>query len=274
MKMMPNLTELVTLIKGGGEVASAVAHKLACSDLRVCLTETPFPQAVHCGTTFCEAIYEGEKEVEGVVAKLITSPEQAFEVWDQNKIPIIVDAEALIKDFLHPNVLIDAIMAKRNLGTKFSDAPLVIGLGPGFRAGRDVHIVVETNHGENLGKKILQGEAESDTGIPMDISGFTFERALHASMDGRFLTLKRLGDSVSVGEIVAFVAGQPVKAEIGGILRGLLRDGLEVKKGTKLGEIDPQGSKEACYTIRPKMKTIADGVLEAILMHYSSEGCF
>ena len=271
---MPKLTELVVLTKGGGEVASAVAHKLACSGFRVCLTETPSPQAVHRGTTFCEAIYEGEKEVEGVVAKLITLPEQAFKAWGQNKIPIIVDPKALIKDFLHPNVLIDAIMAKRNLGTKISDAPLVIGLGPGLRAGRDVHIVIETNHSENLGKAILQGEAESDTGIPLDIDGGTFERVLHAPVDGHFSTLKKLGGYVSTGEVVAFVAGQPVKAEIGGILRGLLRDGLEVKKGTKLGEIDPQGVKEVCYTIRPKMRAIADGVLKAILMHYNNRRYF
>ncbi len=265
---MSKLSKLVALIKGGGEAASAVAHRLACSGLRVCLTETPFPQAVHRGTTFCEAIYDGEKEVEGVVAKLITLPEQAFELWAQNKIPIIVDPESLIKDFLHPSVLIDAIMSKRNLGTKISDAPLVIGIGLGLRAGRDVHIVIETNYSENLGKAILQGEAESDTGIPMDIGGFTFERVVHAPMDGRLLTLKRLGDSTCAGEIIAFVAGHSVKAEIDGILRGLLRDGIEVKKGTKLGEIDPQGTKEVCYTIRPKMRAIADGVLKAILMNY------
>lgn len=270
MKTIPRLSELVILIKGGGEVASAVAHKLARSRLRVCLTETPLPQAVHRGTTFCEAIYEGEKEVEGVVAELITSPEQVFEVWAQNKIAIIVDPEALIKDFLRPDILIDAIMAKRNLTTKISDAPLVIGLGPGFRAGRDVHMVVETNDGQNLGKVILQGEAESDTGIPLDIDGLTFERVLHAPIAGHFSALKMLGDSVSAGEVVAFVAGQPVKAEIGGILRGLLRDGLEVKKGTKLGEVDPGGAKEACYIIRPRMRAIAGGVLEAILMHYNT----
>jgi xanthine dehydrogenase accessory factor len=267
--MSVELPQLVVLIRGGGEVASGVAHKLARAHFRVCLTETSQPLAVSRGVAFCEAIYDGEKEVEGVVARRVKSADQIPEVWQKGEIPIIVDPEAAIKKDLHPDVLVDAIMAKRNLGTKITDAPLVIGVGPGFEAGKDVHMVVETNYSENLGKVILKGEAEKDTGIPITIGGLTFERVLHSPKNGLFQTDKEIGDFVAADEVMASVAGQPIKAEIGGVVRALLRSGIKVVKGTKLGEIDPTGSKKACYTIRPKMSTIADGVLEAILMRYN-----
>lgn len=268
--MNRRLTNLVVLVKGGGEVASAVAHKLARAHFRVCLTEIRYPQAISRGVAFCEAVYDREKEVEGIVAKLTGSAEEVPNVWKQNKIPILVDPEASVKDFLHPDVLVDAIMAKRNIGTKITDAPLVIGLGPGFQVNRDVHVVIETNYySANLGKVILQGKAEDDTSIPVDIGGFTFARVLHAPIDGVFSCNKNIGDTVSAGEIIASVEEIPLKAELSGILRALFRSGVEVKKGTKLGEIDPVGTTEVCYGIRPKMRLIAGGVLEAILMHYN-----
>ncbi len=267
--MGTELTQLVVLIRGGGEVASGVAHKLARAHFRVCLTEISRPLAVSRGVSFCEAIYDGEKEIEGIVARRVTSASEIPKVWQKGEIPIIVDPEASIKDALNHEVLVDAIMAKKNLGTKITDAPLVIGLGPGFQAGKDVHMVVETNYSENLGRVILKGEAEKDTGIPIAIEGLTFERVLHSPKDGLFQTDKEIGDFVAAGEVVASVAGQPLKAEIGGIVRALMRNGTKVTKGTKLGEIDPTGSKKACYTIRPKMSTIADGVLEAILMRFN-----
>ena len=264
--MSKKSSNLTILIKGAGEIASGVAHRLFCSHYRVCLTEIPHPLAVSRGVSFCEAVYEGEKEVEGVVAKLVTSPEQVFEVWAESKIPLIVDPQALIKDFFHPDVLIDAIMAKKNLGTKMDDAPLVIGLGPGFQAGRDVHVVIETNHSDNLGRIIVQGEAEKDTGIPIDIGGLTSKRVFHAPVDGRFHPIKDIGDRVSAGETVAVIEKQPVKAEINGMLRAMLREGVEVRRGTKLGGIDPVSKeKETCFIIRSKMKKIADGVLQAVL---------
>jgi xanthine dehydrogenase accessory factor len=234
------------------------------------MTETSHPLAVSRGVAFCEAIYDGEKEVEGIVARRIKSADQISKVWQENQIPIIVDPEASIRNNLNPQVLIDAIMAKRNLGTKITDAPLVIGLGPGFQAGRDVHMVVETNDSESLGKVILKGEAERDTGIPIAIGGLTFERVLHSPGNGLFQTDKEIGDSVTAGEVVASVGGQPVKAEIGGVIRALLRSEVTVGRGAKLGEIDPSGNKEVCYTIRPKMRAIAGGVLEAILMRFNA----
>jgi len=268
--MSPELNYLVVLIKGGGEVASGVAHKLSRAHFRVCMTEIPHSQAVSRGVAFCEAIYDGEKEVEKVVAKCVKLVSDIPDVWAESKLPIIVDPKAAIINTLHPHIVIDAIMAKRNLGTRLTDAPLVIGLGPGFRAGKDVHMVVETNNSENLGKLILSGEAERDTGIPIVIGGLTFERVLHAPEDGLFLTNKEIGDLVAAGEVTGSVGRQAVKAEIGGVVRALLRSGIEVKKGTKLGEIDPSGTKEVCYTIRPRVRAIAGGVLEAILTRFNT----
>jgi len=267
--MSTELPRLVVLIRGGGEVASGVAHKLARAHFQVCMTETSHPLAVSRGVAFCEAISDGEKEVEGVVARRVKSASEIPKVWQENQIPIIVDPEASIRNALNPDVLVDAIMAKRNLGTKITDAPLVIGLGPGFQAGKDVHVVVETNNSESLGRVILNGEAEKDTGIPLAIGGLTFDRALHSPRDGLFQTDKQIGDLVTAGEVVAWVAEQPVKAKIDGVVQALLRDGIMVGKGTKLGEIDPSGNKEVGYTIRPRVRAIAGGVLEAILMRYN-----
>ena len=261
---------MVVMIKGGGEVASAVAHKLARCHFKICLTEVAQPIAISRGVSFCEAIYDGEKEVEGIIAKRITSAEVITSSWEENKLPILVDPEARIRKWLHPDILIDAIMAKRNLGTKITDAPLVIGLGPGFQAGRDVHAVIETNNSENLGKVILTGEAESNTGIPLEVAGFTVERAMFSLEEGLFHSSKEIGDMFSAGDPVAWVGNQPVKAKIDGVLRALMRDGVKVDNGTKLGEVDPRGSRELCYTIRPRMRAIAGGVLEAILMQINT----
>ncbi len=268
--MTYKLSDIVVLVKGGGEVASAVAHRLCQSHFKVCLTEKPNPTAVNRGVAFCEAVYEEKKQVEGVVARLITSAEEVLPIWAENKLPIIVDPKASITNLLHPEVLVDAIMAKRNLGTKINDATLVIGLGPGFTAGKDVHVVVETNNSENLGRVILTGEAEANTGIPVSVGGLTKERVVYSPTKGVFRSIGEIGDLVAAGDTIAWVGDYPVKAKIDGVLRALLRSGVEVNKQTKLGEIDPSGDKRVCYTIRPRMRAIAGGVLEAILMHFNT----
>jgi xanthine dehydrogenase accessory factor len=268
--MTKKLTELIVLIKGGGEVASGVAHRLFRAHFKVCLTEASQPQAVSRGVSFSEAVYDGEKEVEGVVAKLVKSAGEITVVWEENRIPIIVDPEAAIKDTLHPDILIDAIMAKRNLGTRLTDADLVIGLGPGFQAGKDVHLVVETNNSERLGEVIFAGEAEKNTGIPIAIDGLTSERVVHSLGDGLFVTEREIGEQVAAGEVVASVGGQAVKAPIGGVVRALLRSGVQVKEGTKLVEIDQIATKEICYSIRARVRAIAGGVLEAILIWFNT----
>ena len=174
-----------------------------------------------------------------------------------------------MKDFLKPDVLIDGILAKKNLGTKMTDAPLVIGLGPGFLAGEDVHVVIETNRGHNLGRIIKEGEAEPNTGIPGSIAGYTEERVFRAPAGGIFKTLKRIGDGVRANEKVGMIVNVEVRSRIAGVIRGLLRDGTEAWKGMKLGDVDPRGIKTHCCTISDKARTISGGVLQAILERFN-----
>ena len=263
------LNERVVLIKGGGEVASGVAHKLYRSHFKICLTELPQPIAVSRGVAFCEAVYDGEKEIEGVIARLVGSAQDIPATWQEDRLPILVDPPAKTRDWLKPDIVIDAVMAKRNLNTGITDASMVIGLGPGFFAGKDTHVVIETNNSENLGKVILDGEAEPHTGIPLEVGGLTAERVLFSSGEGTFHAVKKMGDLVNSGEVVARVGAEPTVARINGVLRALLRDGVEVKKQTKLGEVDPRGEAGLCYTIRPRVRAIAGGVLEAILQRFN-----
>jgi xanthine dehydrogenase accessory factor len=267
--MNKKMNELMVLIKGAGEMGTGVAHRLASCHFKVCMTETSNPQAVRREVAFSEAIFDSEKEVEGITAKRVESPDHIQEVWKEEKIPILTDPEAEVKDFLEPDVLIDATLAKKNLGTKIMDAPLVIGLGPGFHAGMDVHLVIETNRGHDLGKIISNGEAELNTGIPGPIGGYTEERVIRAPKDGSFKTLKKIGDGVRANEKVGIVENMPVRSRIAGVIRGLLRDGTEVWKGMKLGDVDPRGIKGHCYTISDKARTISGGVLQAILEHFN-----
>ena len=263
--MVRELSELIVLIKGGGEVASGIAHRLHQSHFRLCLTEVANPLAVSRGTAFSEAVFDGGKTIEGVTAEFVSS-EEIYEVWQRGNIPIVIDPGASIKDEINPDVLVDATMTKRNTSTKLTDAPLVIGLGAGFYAGKDVHIVVETNHSNNLGRVILEGEAEENTGVPVAIGVLTKERVVWATQPGTFATDREIGDLVVAGEVVGQVGDQLVEAPISGILRGLLRNGVRVSKKTKLVEVDPVNDRAICYVIRDKMRAIAGGVLEAIML--------
>lgn len=262
--------ELVVLIRGAGEVASGVAHRLYQSHFRICLTEIPRPLAVRREVAFSEAVYEGKKEVEGVRAQLISRPGEIESEWQKGNIPILIDPDGKkTRTSLKPDVLVDAIMAKQNLGSEVHDAPLVIGLGPGFTAGKDVHIVIETNRGHHLGRMILSGAAEPDTGIPGEIGGYTMERLLRTMKKGIFHPQKSIGDRVERGSVVAVVDDFPVIGKISGVLRGLLREGVEVRKGMKVGDIDPRSKKESCFTISDKARAIGGGVLEAILYRFN-----
>jgi xanthine dehydrogenase accessory factor len=266
--MNKKMNELMVLIKGAGEMATGVAHRLASCHFKVCMTETSIPQAVRREVAFSEAIFDSEKEVEGITARRVESPDDIQEVWKEKKIPILTDPEATVKDLIKPDVLIDATLAKRNLGTKMTDAPLVIGLGPGFHAGRDVHMVVETNRGHNLGRIFASGEAEPNTGIPGSIDGYAEERVIRAPKDGTFKALIKIGEGVMADGKVGMIGSVEVRSRISGVVRGLLRDGTEVWKGMKLGDVDPRGIKGHCYTISDKARTISGGVLQAILEHF------
>ncbi len=266
--MDKRLNDIVILVRGAGEMATGVVHRLASCHFKVCMTETSNPQAVRREVAFSEVIFDSEKEVEGVIAKRVESQDQIPEVWKEGKIPILIDPEIRVKEFLKPDVLIDATLAKKNLGTKITDAPLVIGLGPGFRAGKDVHLVIETNRGHNLGRIIANGGAEPNTGIPGPIGGYTEERVIRAPKEGKFKALKKIGDDVKANENVAMVDNVEVQSRIAGVIRGLIRDGTEVWKGMKLGDVDPRGMKAHCYTISDKARTISGGVLQALMERF------
>ena len=251
-------------------MASGVAHRLSQAHFRVCMVEVAQPLAVRRGVAFSEAIYEGEKEVEGLWAKHVAQAEEVPSLWEQGKIPLLVDPRGdKTRRRLNADVLVDAILAKNNLGTKISDAPLVIGLGPGFCAGKEVHVVSETNRGHNLGRVIFSGTAEPDTGIPGEIGGYTAERVLRTMKKGIFRPCKAIGDHVVEGTVVAVVEDYPVIAQIGGTVRGLLREDVEVTRGMKVGDIDPRGKKEHCFTISEKARAVGGGVLEAILHRFN-----
>jgi len=259
------MDNLNILIRGGGEAASAVAHKLVNSGFKVCLTEIQKPLAIHRGTSFSEVIWEKEKEVENICVKLALTPKDIYKIWDQGKTPLIIDSEADIRKEINPDILIDAIMEKRNIGTSINYAPLVIALGPGFKVGKDAHLVIETNNSDNLGKVLIEGEAESYNPIPLEVGGYTFERVLRNLRSGVLYIEKDMGEIVDKDEVVAWVKEEPLKAKIGGLIRAILRDGTFIKKQTKVAEIDPRNDPKLCYTIRPRMRTIAGGTLEAIL---------
>ncbi|NIO04993.1 MAG: EF2563 family selenium-dependent molybdenum hydroxylase system protein [Proteobacteria bacterium] len=263
------LSDLVVLIRGAGEMATGVAHRLWRAHLSVCMTEVPNPLAIRREVSFCEALHDGEKTVEGISAKRVIDVEAIKPTWSKGKIPVLVDPEAVVKKFLRPHVVVDAILAKRNLGTRLGDASLVIGLGPGFHAGKNVHLVIETNRGHNLGRLIWEGTAEPDTGTPGEIEGYSVERVLRAPETGRFEPLKKIGDLVEENETVALVKGVPMKSRISGVLRGILRDGTSVQKGLKSGDVDPRGNRDACFTISDKARAIGGSVLEGILFTFN-----
>jgi xanthine dehydrogenase accessory factor len=260
---------LKVIIRGAGELATGVAYRLHRSHFKVCLLETDHPLAVRRGVSFCEAVYEGEKTVELETCKLIDTVDKVAGLWQKGQIPLLVDPENSAKEILKPDVVIDAIIAKKNIGTKITDAPLVIGLGPGFTAERDVHVIIETNRGHNLGRIITKGEAEPNTGRPGPIGGFDRERVWHSPIAGVFTTEKKIGETVAAGEIVAYVDRTPVITEISGMIRGLLRTNTKVPQGMKLGDIDPRNVLDYCYTISDKSRTISGGVLEAIVNKFN-----
>ena len=256
---------LKVLIRGGGEMASGIAHRLHQCHIKVVITEIEAPTTVRRTVAFAEAVYKGSQTVEGVKAIKVNSVEEVQARWEDDTIALLVDSAARVRKSVMPEVVIDAIMAKRNASTAISDAPLVIGIGPGFAAGVNAHAVVESNRGYYLGRVLWSGEAEADTGVPAPVAGFTNARVLRAPCAGRFTAFRDIGDSVTAGETVAEVEGIPIKSEIHGLLRGILKSGIEVPRGIKAGDIDPRGQTKYCYSISDKARAIGGGVLEAIL---------
>lgn len=269
MKKKMNLSDFVICIRGGGDIASGVAWRMYQCGFRVYITEIDSPMAVRRKVAFCEAVYDGKAVVEGVEAVLIKSPGEIPGLWSEGRIPVLIDPENNSKNETNPDVIVDAIIAKRNTGTSINHAPLVIALGPGFEAGRDAHIVIETNRGHNLGRVLAEGSAEPDTGVPGPVEGITSDRVLRSPADGIFNNTMDIGASVKKGDTVGFVNEIPVKTLIGGVVRGLIRPGLMVSKGLKIGDVDPRGRTEFCFTISEKALAVAGGVLEGILRSFT-----
>ena len=264
-----NLNELKIIIKGAGEMASGVVHRLYMAGMRnILMTEIPEPLSVRRMVSFCEAIFEGNMEVEGVSAEYIRHVEDARSVWEKDNIAVLVDPQWRSVGVLKPHVVIDATMVKRNLGTGKDEASLVIGVGPGFTTGDDVHIVVESNRGHDLGRTIYDGMAEQYTGIPGQMMAYTKERVLRAPVAGKVKHIRALGDSVKTGGLILTIDNTPLLAPIDGILRGLIRE-ISVVKDEKVGDIDPRGKVEYCHTISDKARAIGGGVLEAIMHVYN-----
>ncbi len=260
-----SLGEQRVVVKGAGDLATGVAYRLHQSGFTVVMTEVAQPTVVRRSVAFAQAVFDGSTVVEGVHARLARTAEEALAVARAREVAVVVDPDAAVVRRLHPAAVIDAIIAKRNTGTRIGDAPIVVGLGPGFRAGRDVHAVVETNRGHRLGRVILDGEAEPDTGVPAPVDGHSSDRVLRAPADGVFVGKRSIGDEVTAGAIVGYVGDTAVRATFEGCLRGLIETGIRVHQGMKIGDVDPRATLEHCFTISDKALAIGGGVLEAVL---------
>jgi len=256
---------MIVLIKGAGDLASGVAHRLVKSGFKVVMTEISDPTMVRRTVSYGEAIYQGSMSIDGITAKSVDLGCDFELMWAKKEIPVLVDPDASCIDILHPHVIVDGIIAKKNTGTYKDQAPLTIGLGPGFNAGADVDLVIETMRGHNLGRVICKGFAQPNTGVPGEIGGHSIKRLLKAPAEGIFIASHEIGDHVQEGTVIGRVGNTQVQTEIAGILRGLIKSGITVYKGMKIGDVDPRATKEYCFTISDKARAIAGGVLEAIL---------
>ena len=296
---------LLIICRGAGDLATGIIHRLHRAGHRVIALETDYPAAIRRQVSFCEAVYDGSAVVEGVTARLVPALADAetdtetysgendtpaahivSEKWDSSaieavleagEVPLLIDPKGESIALLKPDVVVDAIIAKKNLGTTIDMAPLVIGVGPGFTAGQDVHLVIESMRGHNRARIITDGMAQPNTGVPGNIAGFTSERVIHAPAAGYIHDVRKIGDIVQKGDEIARIYPDkesydnalseyvPVNATITGIIRGLIREGYYFRKGFKIADIDPRESEITnCFTISDKARSIAGSVLEAV----------
>lgn len=253
------------LIKGAGDLASGIGLRLYRCGFAVVMTDIAVPTTVRRTVAFSPAVYNGSSQVEGVRAVRCENITEIEAAIAGNNIPVGVDEDARICTEWHPDIVVDAILAKRNLGTRITDAAIVIGVGPGFTAGEDCHCVVETKRGHYLGRCIWEGSAIANTGVPGIIGGYGLERLIKATDDGIFKGTVSIGDTVAAGDLIGYAGNTPIYASIGGIVRGILQDGVAVTKGMKSGDIDPRCEAAHCFTVSDKASAIGGGVLEGIL---------
>ena len=277
------------VIRGGGDLATGVALRLHRAGYRIAVLEIPQPTVIRRAVAFASAVYDESAVVEGVTARLARLDDDLESIWQSGEAPVVVDPGASIVSRLRPDALVDAIMAKRNpsaapspssslrsesgsglrlragLSTRIDDAPIVVALGPGFIAGVDCHAVVETNRGHHLGRVYYAGAAEANTGVPGAVGGQGALRVVRAPADGVFQALGHIGDRVSRGDSIGRVGAFPAAAHLDGVLRGILHDGLLVRAGMKVADVDPRGVADYCFTVSDKAWAVGGGVLEAIL---------
>ncbi len=255
------------VIRGAGDLATGVAARLWRAGFPLVMTELEQPLAIRRTVALSEAVYDGEARVEDLTGRRATDWPGIEAAWAAGVIPVMVDTAGQALTLVRPQVVVDATLAKRNLGTQLSDAPLVIGLGPGFTAGVDVHAVVETNRGHYLGRVLWSGSAQPDTKVPGVVNGVGRERVIYSPTAGVFHSQRTIGAAVQAGEVVGWIDEAPVPAPVGGILRGLLHDGVRVEACTKIGDVDPRGVADHCCTISDKALALGGAVLEAILTY-------
>lgn len=261
------------LVRGAGDLATGVIVRLHRCGFRVAVTECANPSAIRRRAALCEAVWQGQVTVEGVTCRRVADTDEAAHVSQAGEVPLLVDECAACVSVLHPAAVVDAILAKRNLGISREMAPITVGLGPGFTAGEDVDAVVETMRGHHLGRVILQGAAIPNTGVPGVIAGYAAERVIHAPASGEMVFVQDengqtidIGALVRKGQEIARVGGVPVLATIDGVLRGLIRAGYPVSEGLKIADIDPRSEQVAyCDTVSDKARAIGGGVVEALL---------
>jgi len=260
------------VLRGGGDLGSGVAVRLVRAGFSVVVLEAERPLAVRRTVAFAEAVYEGVTRVEEVIGKRVDVDEIPRALTRCGVVPVAIDPQALTVRDLRPYAVVDAIMAKRNTGTGLDMASCVVGLGPGFNAGRDVHAVVETNRGPHLGRVIWDGQAAPNTGEPAPVGGHTTSRVLRAPQDGVVRNCRCIGDIVEGGEIVATVGEAPVHAPFRGLLRGLSQDGLRDAAGLTIGDVDPRLDPRNSYPVSDKSLAVAGGVLDAFMKSLRVQG--
>ena len=256
---------MLVLIKGAGDLATGTAVRLRRAGFDLVMTEVERPTAVRRTVAFSQCMYDGTAAVEGLTARRASGKAEALAALARGEIPVLCDPGAEIRRELPFDALVDAILAKKNLGTAITDAPIVLALGPGFTAGVDCHGVVETKRGHDLGRLLTAGSAAANTGVPGNIGGYTVERIIRAGADGPFEPAAAIGQVVKKGDLVARVAGVPTYARLDGVVRGMLPAGLMVTEGMKAGDIDPRCEVRHCFTVSDKARAIGGGVLEGLL---------
>ena len=253
------------LMWGGGDLASGIALRLHRAKIRVLVVEISQPLAVRRTVSFAQAVYDGKTRIEGVTGQLIDRPQEMRDVWSEGEVPVIIDPDLNLLEKFKPTVLVDARMRKKFAALPLDMADMVIGLGPGFTAGKNCHAAIETNRGHFLGRVIWEGSPEADTGVPGKVQVYREERVLHAPTDGLVENQIEICDSVEKDDPILSINGQVVRSPFAGVVRGLIHQGLHVRKGMKVGDVDPRPEDFRCWYVSEKTLAIGGGVLEAIL---------